>query len=125
MATATSNITGNDYNLEDLAEANGTVQHDGNTLYLLDQALVGNYGTEGMIRYYANAIDAEGIEYRIAWDTTDEWDLACELARLMAESNLDDDDMVRIEELECMVLPDVNDESNACDWSSPVSIRSL
>lgn len=123
MTTVTSYNTGTEYDIEDLAKKNGTVEHDGKTIYLLDQATVGNYGTDGLVRYYADAIDADGIEYRIAWDTTDDWDLACELDRLMAESDLDDDQIARIKELAEMVLPDVNDESDACDWKSPVSVR--
>lgn len=41
----------------------------------------------------------------------------------MAESDPDDDQIARIEELSGMALPDVSDESNACDWASPVSAR--
>jgi hypothetical protein len=123
MTTVTSRNTGNEYNTEDLDKANGTIEHGGTTLHLLEQAVADNYGTDGLIRYYARAIDAEGTEYRIAWDTTDEWDLANEFERLMAESNPNDDQIARIEELADMVLPDVNDESNACDWDAPVSVK--
>jgi len=123
MTTATSNITGNDYDLEALEKENGTVNHGDATLYLLTQAIMDNYGTDGLVRYYAEAIDIDGTEYRIAWDTTGSWDLACELAQLEAESDLDDDQMARIEELADMALPDVNDESNACDWAHPVSVE--
>lgn len=123
MTTVTSNNTGSEYNLGDLDKANGTIEHGETTLYLLDQAVADNYGTEGLIRYYARAIDVEGAEYRIAWDTTNDWDLACEFARLMAESDPDDDQIARIEELADMVLPDVSDESNACDWDAPVSVK--
>lgn len=123
MIAVTSLNTDTDYNLEDLDKAFGTVDHKGKTLYLLGQAIADNYGTDGLVRYYAEAIDANGTEYRIAWDTTSEWDLACELDRLMAESDLDDDQIARIEELSDMVLPDVSDESNACDWSDPVSVQ--
>lgn len=123
MTTVTSRNTELEYALEDLAKRFGTVEHDGSTLYMLDQAEASNYGTDGLVRYYAPAIDANGTEYRVGWDTTDEWDLANELARLMSERNPDDDQIARIEELSGMVLPYVGDESNACDWDNHVSVQ--
>ena len=123
MTTVTSYNTGDEYDLADLEKSYGTIEHDGKTLYLLNQAVVDNYGTDGMVRYYADAIDAEGVEYRVAWDTTEDWDMAREFAGLMSRSNPSDSEIARIEELIDMVLPDVSDESNACDWGSPVSIE--
>ena len=100
----------------------GAVEHDGKTCTLTTQAVADNYGTDGGVRYYADATDEAGNAYRIAWDTTEKWDLAQERARLEGESFLDDDEAERFAELQDMVLPDVNDESNACDWDRPVKV---
>lgn len=101
----------------------GTVTHDGLTVWLTSQAVSDNYGTEGLIRYYAPAVDAEGTPYQVAWDTTDEWDLACELDRIRAKSDWTEDDETRYDELRAMPLPDPGDESNACDWANPAYVR--
>ena len=123
MTTVTSYNTGTEYDLSDLGKSFGTVEHDGRTLYLLNDAVVENYGTNGLVRYYAKAIDEAGTEYEVAWDTTDSWDLAQELDHLLAQSDPSDAEIARIDELEGMTLPDPSDESNACDWESPVEAQ--
>lgn len=100
----------------------GTVDYNGKTYTLTQEAYVDNYGTKGAVRYYAHAIDEAGNEYIIAWDTTEAWDLATERAKLDAESYLDEADAERLAELLDLVLPDVSDESNACDWGNPVRV---
>lgn len=111
-----------EFDTDDLDRKYGTVKHDGKTLWLTDQAVCDNYGTDGGVRYYAKAIDSDGHTYNVAWDTTEAWDLAQEQAMLAAASNLDDEQAARLAELDDMVLPDVNDESNACDWGAPARI---
>lgn len=81
----------------------GTVTHSGKTLTLTQQAYVSNNGTDGGVRYYAAAIDADGNEYMVAWDTTPAWD-----ERLAANDESDS-----------------FDESEACDWDTPADIREL
>ncbi len=101
----------------------GTVTHEGVEYQLTEQAYASNYGTDGGVRYYASAIDLEGIFYEVAWDTTEAWDLSNEREKLRADSYLKyPEEEERLAELEGMVLPDVSDESNACDWLSPVLV---
>ena len=86
----------------------GTVEHNGMTLALTQQAYVNNYGTDGAVRYYAAAIDTDGNDYRVEWDTTARWD-AAEAAHKADPENND--------------APE--DESLACDWDSPAEITAL
>jgi hypothetical protein len=85
----------------DLAAKFGTVEFSGKTYTLTNQAQADNHGTEGLVRYYAKAVDADGTEHLVAWDTTQAWDEADK------DSGLCDD------------------ESNACDWDSPVSVKAV
>lgn len=85
----------------------GTVNHDGITLALTQQAYANNYGTDGGVCYRASAIDAEGRAYLARWDTTDAWD-AREAAYRADPEN----------------ASPAEDESEACDWSAPVEIVS-
>lgn len=113
----------------------GTVKHDGKTLYLTEQAYMDNYKADGAVRYYAHAVDKNGNEYRVAWDTTEEYNLANELFRLDEEAKLlkqhgeelSEAKDERLEELRAMNLPDVSfyadDESNCCDWDKPVEVE--
>ncbi len=100
----------------------GTVEYGGREYELTGQALADNYGTEGEVRYYANAIGPGGNSYRVAWETTERWNLSQERETLRADSFLSDDEKERLAELEMLVLPDVSDESNACEWDSPVRV---
>ena len=52
----------------------GTVTFNGVLYTLTQDAYCDNYGTDGGVRYYAHATDAAGNKYRVAWDTTIEWD---------------------------------------------------
>ncbi len=74
----------------------GSVEFGGKTYRLTDDIYCSNYGTDGGVRYYAYAIDEAGNKYRVAWDTTAEWD-------------------ARDPE-------DYGDDSEACDWSAPVDV---
>lgn len=94
------------------AEKYGTVDHGGAALALTQQAYCENYGTDGGVRYYASAVDIEGNEYRVSWDTTQAWDAATAAAKVsLAESG----ELGNEEYL-------LQDESNACDWDSPADI---
>ena len=117
-----SDLFGIEFDTDELDRKYGTVEHNGATLWLTDQAVCDNYGTDGLVRYYAKAIDSDGHTYTVAWDTTEAWDLASEQAMLAGQSDLDDEQAARLEKLDDMVLPDVNDESNACDWGTPAKI---
>jgi hypothetical protein len=117
-----SNFFDDEFDTDQLDKQYGTIKHAGVTLWLTEQAVCDNYGTDGGVRYYAKAIGSDGNTYNVAWDTTEAWDLASERAMLSAESNLDDKQTARLAELDDMALPDVNDESNACDWGTPARI---
>lgn len=86
------------------AQNYGTVEHDEITLALCEQAYSSNY-LNG-IAYFATAIDELENEYKVRWNTTEEWDEACEAAS-------DDPDGC---------YPILNDESEACDWDNPAEI---
>lgn len=101
----------------------GTADFGGATYTLTQDAYISNYGTAGCVRYYAHATDAAGDTFLVAWDTTEAWDLACERASLEGESDLDGEQLARLGELQAMGLPNVEDESNACDWANPVSVK--
>ena len=86
----------------------GTVDHQGAVLALTQQAYINNHGTDGAVRYYAAAIDTDGNDYQVAWDTTEAWN-ACEAAFRADPENAAPND----------------DESLACDWAHPAEIRAL
>lgn len=123
----------NEYTLSNL-ESNGTVTHKGNALYLLSQARVCESNNEWYAdKYEADAIDADGNAYRVYWQTTEEWDEACEYANLETyiaqckrqHEEVSQEDMDRFALLDAKTLPDVNDESNACNWDKPHTIEEL
>lgn len=92
---------------EQLCKQFGTVEHGNKTLALTQQAYVNNHGTDGGVRYFAAAVDAEGNEYQVEWDTTAAWDEAYKAARNGDDSGYCDD------------------ESNACDWDTPAKVTAL
>ncbi len=101
----------------------GKVTLNGVTYTLLDQAHADNYGTDGEIRYYANAVDEEGNECTVTWQTTVQWDEANEHYRLNERFNeLTEEEIERLEELEAKTLCSIEDESYACDWDNPIAI---
>lgn len=83
----------------------GTVEFKGATYTLTQDAYCDNYGTDGAVRYYASAVDANGNKYLVAWDTTETWNEAQELYKATGE-----------------VSGYIEDESNACDWDSPTAV---
>ena len=78
---------------ETAATQNGTATFDGVVYALCQQAYIDNYGTDGGVRYYATAIDADGNKYKVTWETI-EYD----------DGHVSDD------------------ESDACDWDNPISV---
>jgi hypothetical protein len=108
----------------------GTVTFKSKNYTLTEQAEAVNYGADGGVRYEAGAIDAKGNKYTVVWNTTEKWDRACELETLEVQARqakreyneLSAEDAERLAELREMSLPDVNDESDACDWEHPVKI---
>ena len=90
---------------QDAAAKFGTVDHNGATLAITQVAYMDNYGTDGGVRYYAKAIDAEGDAYLVAWDTTVAWDERCATAAETGDA--------------------LDDESDACDWGAPASIKAV
>lgn len=90
---------------EELQEKNGKCRHDGVDLALAADAVMDNYGTCGEVRYYADAFDRNGAEYRVTWGTTQKWD----------------DRSENPEEYESWL----EDESNACDWDNPIEVEQI
>lgn len=73
-----------------------TVEFEGKTYTLTQEAYVGTYAT----KYHAAAVDDEGNKYTITWETTEEWDNARKIDLSYCE-----------------------DESDACDWDNPVNVE--
>jgi hypothetical protein len=94
----------------------GTVNFKGKTYTLTQQASAENYGTNGGVRYYASAVDANGNKHIVIWDTTPEWDAAQaeaeKVARRYAPQSAPEYEYPAI----------LGDESNACDWDNPAEV---
>ena len=96
-------------NFAEAEKTNGHVMKGSTKIALTQQAYVENYGAG--VCYYAAGIDQQGNVYQVAWDTTQAWDDAQE-AYHTALRNGDNPDAGMLD-----------DESNACDWDEPLSIR--
>ena len=110
-------------------------------LHITQYAYVDNFGTNGEVRYYASAIDEEGEEYQITWETSEEFNQSQELHTLIEELNqltsqktFDDGVIARIEDLENEIekleSKGINssyceDESNACNWDEADYIEQI
>ena len=103
----------------------GQVTKDNLTVALTEHAQASNVGTEGGVEYRASAIDKEGNEYMITWDT---------IVRGYEPYDNEEDEEDEEDEDECDgLLSDrcedctnkylCEDEANACDWDSPESIE--
>lgn len=86
----------------------GDITFDGKIIHLTEQAYPNNYGTDGGVRYYARGVDDDGVEYVVAWDTTEEWNAEQDAYRA-------DPDNFEVS------IP----EDEVCDWSDPVYIREV
>ena len=120
-------------NKEQLEKDFGTVEVEGKTYWLTQMAYMNNYGTDGAVRYYANAIDEDENEYKVAWDTTQTWDDMNKMYLLEmneADDNLSEEDTEQLEELRRKyegydALGYVEDETNACEWDEPVEVEEI
>lgn len=94
---------------EKMAKENGTVEYQGKTIYLTQQAHADNTyrdGRNGDLVYRAHGIDTNGNEYRVEWETTAEWDDHQSRDEYHDHNGAD-------------TCGWCEDESNACDWDSP------
>lgn len=82
------------------AAKRSVVEFNGVEYALIDDAQVGNYGTDGGVAYFAAAVDRTGSRHRVMWETTAEWDTRTEEEH--AER--------------------AGDQSDACDWDAPVAV---
>ena len=105
----------------------GTVTFEGKKYNLLREACATNKGTDGDICYHAPA-ERDGIDYIVTWDTTEAFNDSDELSYL--ETMLNQGDELTMEEMERYEYLSIHsdslfctDESNACDWDSPVSVE--
>lgn len=102
----------------------GTVDHNGTTLALTQQAYSDNYGTDGGVRYYAAAVDADCNEYCVEWDTTAAWNDAVESMH-EAEQAVSQAGGIGKPDYDSADVSMVEDESNACAWATPAGIKAL
>jgi hypothetical protein len=92
------------------------------TLTLLGDAVVNNFGTDGGVCWQALAQDKDGELYRVTWLPTTEYEIAERFAKAETEGNAQlMAELIEENGGDCFV--DVQDQSNACDWSSPYEIR--
>ena len=103
----------------------GTVYHGATPLQLQQDPY--QAGPVDLPHYEATAVDAQGHVYSIVWQTTPQWRISDEHARLELELDLshDADDRTdltqRIQELESIAaelggIVDTSEEGDACDW---------
>jgi len=100
----------------------GTVVFGGKTYILTQQAYCDSYGTDGGVRYYAHAVatdDTDDNEYKVIWDTTEEWDNHQAGGDIHPAEQDDKGDVIAPNEMTCSFC---EDESNACDWDKPVEV---
>jgi len=93
-----SEYLGKEFDTEELKN-NGDVEYKGKKLYLLQQAYIDNYGTDGEVIYKTTAIDEDGKDYTVIWTPYNN----------DGEYYYDDEGNYR---------GNVEDESNACDWDN-------
>jgi len=97
------------YEYEQAAKKYGEVSLGNITVALTQDAYCDNYGTDGDVRYYADAIDTAHNPYRVSWDTVEGW----------SNHIIGTDGDCIVEDCRGWC----EDESNACDWDSPVLIE--
>ena len=91
--------------LEKMGQENGTVEHDGDTIYLTQQAYVSDDGQT----YRSRGVDIDDNGYRITW------------INLYADHRCGHDGNCAVEGCNGWC----EDESNACDWDNPLSVELL
>jgi RecJ-like exonuclease len=103
---------------EDIMNKNfGKATFNGIEYVLQQDAYVDNYGTDGEIRYYAAAKDAQGNEYMVTWGTSEDWNNASEEWKNICKEY----EPKSAPEYECPAI--LQDESNACDWDNPINVE--
>ncbi len=118
---------------EEYVKQYGEVEFKGKKYALTENAYCDNY--KDGIRYFARAIDKEGNEYEVHWETTYQWDLSNEYDKLenMLKCEPDPDERERIKarleeveaEIEKIGRVCTTDESNACNWYKPVEVEQI
>lgn len=117
----------------------GTVNYEGKTYRLTQDAFVNNVGTSGEYAYYAHAIDDKGDEYLVTWTQTEEFRKVdadyCLAMSLVDERNhrpLYKDEQAEYDRLvdEGYIVNNtpyppslLDDETLACDWDNPIDVR--
>ena len=100
----------------------GVVEFGGNTYILTQQAYCDNYGTDGGVRYYAHAVSADDADmgkYKVVWATTPEWDNHQKGGSTHPKETDNEGHDIYPNDETCDFC---EDESNACDWDSPVDV---
>jgi len=123
------------------AHKHGKVTYDDREFALKEQAYADNY--MGGVAYFASAMDEEGNDYAVRWNTTNETDLREELVKLQYRRNQADEDGEEFDEGDAERIVEIcaelsiedydesddagiytpNDESDACDWDSPAEVK--
>lgn len=99
----------------------GYIDHDGVELALTQMAYPDNYGYS--VRYFASAIDRAGNTYEISWDLNPLYATADEDWKEFCSSYANDNDGACAPWDE---MPSIlEDESNACNWDVPASLRMI
>lgn len=100
-----------------------------NTIEYLNDAFSDSYGTDGELRYYQD-VKVDGIEMRISFKTTqdyDEWsELYKEWTDLRNNEQRTDDEELRYQELKSNDVANshfLDDESCNCNWENPVDFE--
>lgn len=95
-----SESLGREFDTEILESQNGTVEFEGKKLYLIQQAYANQ--KYDYIVYRATAIDDEGNDYQVEWDTVEGWE----------DHKVGEDGFCAVEGCNGFC----EDESNACNW---------
>lgn len=100
-------------NFESMKNRYGAAIHNGTEYALTQQAYVDNYRDH--VKYYASAIDCNGNQVQLAWDTTPEWNDATAQWEEFCRAYSNNGNMPPTYEMPSIL----DDESEACDWSNP------
>jgi hypothetical protein len=87
----------------------GTINYDGKTYILTEQAYLENY--QGETAYFAHAKDSDGNDYKVVWMTCTAWEEAS--AKYNKTGKDEDYDSI------------LDDESNACIWDEPYDVIAI
>ena len=51
-----------------------TIIYNGTQYTLTDNPQMDNFGTDGAVRFYGHAIDGDGLDYSVQYETLYDWD---------------------------------------------------